>query len=363
MKTIHRIFFKNSSDMSEVESESVDLLITSPPYPMIEMWDSMFSSINEDIRIAFQNQDGKLAFSLIHKELDKVWKESTRVVKTGGIACINIGDATRTINKKFQLFTNHVRISDFFQQNGFIVLPCILWRKPTNSPNKFMGSGMLPPNAYVTLEHEYILIFRKGEENKKIPPKSENRYNSAYFWEERNKWFSDVWADIKGISQSLNNNNNNKLRERSAAFPSDLPYRLVNMFSNYGDTILDPFWGTGTTTLASMVCARNSIGYELNAEFMEIFKRNVKDIKKVSNSINEERIKNHLGFIKKYTTEGSETKYTANNYGFPVITQQEKNILFYSINNIREIDKIFELEYDIFKIEQKNKLVQSRLIL
>lgn len=349
MQTVHKLNFKNSSDMNEIDSDVVDLLITSPPYPMIEMWDSLFSANNEEIENALKQQNDKKAFNLMHEELNKVWKESVRVIKDGGIACINIGDATRTINNNFQLFPNHVKTSEFFQKNGFIELPCILWRKQTNSPNKFMGSGMLPPNAYITLEHEYILIFRKGQNKRKTPPKSKKRYNSAYFWEERNKWFSDVWDDIKGVSQSLNNSN--KLRERSAAFPLIIPYRLINMFSIQGDTVLDPFLGTGTTTLASMICARNSVGYELNSKFLDIFKDNLKDIKLVSNSIINERIIKHLEFVKNYTSNVKEIKYKATNYDFPVITQQEKEIFFYNIDKIINIDNGYKINYNNFKLE------------
>jgi len=355
METSHNINFKNSSNMVDTESESVDLLITSPPYPMIEMWDELFSSMNEDIKLALEEENSKLAFNLMHEELNKIWKESVRVMKQGGVVCINIGDATRTINKNFQLFPNHVRITDFFQKNGFIVLPSILWRKPTNSPTKFMGSGMLPPNAYVTLEHEYLLIFRKGEKKRKIPPKSEFRYNSAYFWEERNKWFSDTWVDVKGIKQNLVNNR--KLRERSAAYPLELPYRLINMFSMYGDTVLDPFWGTGTTSIAAMILARNSIGYEINPEFLELFTKNLKNVKELTESINLERFEKHVEFIKRYKKEKKEPKYTATNYDFPVITGQEVGIKFYKKDKIIEEDKNYKVIYNKFERESKTKVV------
>ena len=361
METTHQILFKNSNDMCEIESNTIDLIITSPPYPMIEMWDSLFSSFNIDIRDALKEQDGKRAYKLMHEELDKVWRESVRVLKEGGLACINIGDATRSINNNFQLYTNHIRISDFFQRNGFSVLPSILWRKPTNSPTKFMGSGMLPPNAYVTLEHEYILILRKGENKRKFQPKSEGRYKSAYFWEERNKWFSDIWSDIRGTSQSLNNNK--KLREKSAAFPLKIPYRVINMFSIYGDTILDPFWGIGTTSLAAMASARNSIGYEINPGFMEIFKRNAKDIKKLTNSITNSRITQHIEFIKKYVKTGKQINYNSINYKFPVITQQEKNLLLYSIKNCNKEGHSYLINHEKFEYDHKSKLIQSRLIL
>jgi len=352
METIHRVYFKDSSDMCELESDSIDLMITSPPYPMIEMWDSLFSSLNDEIRQALQEKDGRGAFNLMHNDLNKVWKEITRVLKPGGIACINIGDATRKISENFQLFPNHVKIINFFQNNDFIELPCILWRKPTNSPNKFLGSGMLPPNAYVTLEHEYILVFRKGDIKRELPPKSENRYQSAFFWEERNKWFSDIWEDIRGTSQNLNKNNVNqkKMRERSAAYPLELPYRLINMFSLYGDTILDPFWGTGTSSLAAMISARNSIGYEINSEFMDPFKRSIKKLKQLNNKVNKNRLNQHIEFVKRYRKDVKNINYTSVQYNFPVITKQETDILLYSIKNYSEDENEFILNHEKFNL-------------
>jgi len=350
MKTTHRVFFKDSYDMNEVESNSIDLIITSPPYPMIDMWDLHFSNSNDEIKQALEDGNGKKAFNIMHNQLEKVWKEVGRVLKVGGIVCINIGDATRTIKNNFQLFPNHVEITNFFYKNGFNELPCIIWRKPTNIPNKFLGSGMLPPNAYVTLEHEYILIFRKGKAKRKIPPKSENRYNSAFFWEERNNWFSEIWEDIRGISQNLlkENNNQRNLRDRSAAFPLELPYRLINMYSIYGDTVLDPFWGTGTTSLAAVISMRNSIGYEINSEFMEFFKKKINNAKKLNNDINKYRLNNHIKFIEKYRKEGKDIKYKSNYYKFPVITNQETEFLLYSIKNYEENRNKFVIHYEKF---------------
>ncbi len=354
MDTTHKVFFKNSSDMSELESNSVDLIITSPPYPMIEMWDFLFFNLNNEIKKTFEKENGKKLFELMHAELEKVWKEVARVLKLGGIACVNIGDATRKIGKTFQLYPNHVKITNYFQSKDFIELPCILWRKQTNSPNKFMGSGMLPPNAYITLEHEYILIFRKGDAKRDIQPKLENRYQSAFFWEERNKWFSDIWEDIKGASQILNKNDNNQkeLRERSASFPLEIPYRLINMFSLYEDTILDPFWGTGTTSLAAMISGRNSIGYEINSEFRDIFKKNIKNLKQLNLDINSNRINQHIDFIEKHRKQGKEIKYQSSQYKFPVITKQEINILLYYIKDFSVDGNKFILNHQKVELEQ-----------
>ena len=201
MKSSHKIIIGDARQLNSISDESVDLIVTSPPYPMIEMWDNVFSKLNPSIDDALKKNDGQKAFNLMHNELDKVWKECCRLLKPGCIACINIGDAVRTINGSFKMYSNHSRIINYMCNLGFDQLPDILWRKQTNAPNKFMGSGMLPACAYVTYEHEYILIFRKGE--KRVfnnNGEKENRRASAFFWEERNVWFSDVWNDLKGTT-------------------------------------------------------------------------------------------------------------------------------------------------------------------
>ena len=110
MFTNHKILFQNSSNLSKIDNNSVALMITSPPYPMIEMWDQMFSEQNTKIKEALNNKDGSIAFELMNQELDRVWNEVYRVLIPGGIACINIGDATRSIGENFQLFSSSTRI-------------------------------------------------------------------------------------------------------------------------------------------------------------------------------------------------------------------------------------------------------------
>lgn len=162
MITNHNIYIGASQQMCQTKDASIDLVVTSPPYPMIEMWDEVMGKQNPKI-FDYIGRQPDVAFELMHQELDKVWKECYRVMKPGGFLCINIGDATRTINGNFTLYNNHSRISKACLDLGFVGLPNIIWRKQTNAPNKFMGSGMLPCGAYVTLEHEWILIFRKGD--------------------------------------------------------------------------------------------------------------------------------------------------------------------------------------------------------
>ena len=345
LKTTHTIFYVDSDNMKELRDESVDLMITSPPYPMIEMWDGVFTQQNSEIGKALQSKDGNRAFELMNQLLDKVWNEVYRVVKPGGIVCINVGDATRTINGNFKLYPSHSRILSQCLKTGFQALPEILWRKQTNAPNKFMGSGMLPPGAYVTLEHEFILVLRKGgKRGFKREEDKLQRKRSGFFWEERNIWFSDVWMDLKGAKQNLDDE---KLRKRSAAFPFELAYRLVNMFSLKGDLILDPFLGTGTSMLAAMASCRDSVGYEIDPNFADAVAERTADIVASSNRYIGERLARHMEFVRKRTASGGTLKYRNENYGFPVMTKQEVGIL---VNDVREIrmlsNRQIELIYD-----------------
>jgi DNA modification methylase len=357
METCHQVFTGDSREMSNLKDNSVELTVTSPPYPMIEMWDDLFSELNSAVSEDLETGNGQDAFDKMHRELEKVWNEVSRVLVDGGIACINIGDATRKIDGSFRVFQNHSRIINSFEDLGFEPLPEILWRKPVNSGAKFMGSGMLPPNAYVTLEHEYILVFRNGKDSRSFEPGSERRYNSAYFWEERNQWFSDVWMDIKGELQNLDQN---ELRERSAAYPFEIPYRLINMYSVYGDTVLDPFWGTGTTSFAAAVAGRNSIGYELEEEFVQLFEERVDEIPEYSSQVIKQRLDSHEEFVEARLNDGEDFKYEANNYDFPVITKQEKPIQFYSASEINETKNGYNIlhqrvEDSGIDIESQNK--------
>ena len=325
METNHKILIGNSINMEAVSSESVDFMVTSPPYPMIEMWDEMFARQSPSVNKALEKGDGTNAFELMHQELDPTWNQIFRVLKPGGMACINIGDAVRTIDGQFALYPNHARVLSGLMQTGFTVLPAILWRKQTNAPNKFMGSGMLPPGAYATLEHEYILILRKGPRRTfTTDSQARIRRASAFFWEERNQWFSDLWTDLKGTSQGLDEPNT---RRRSAAFPFELPFRLINMFSVKGDTVLDPFAGTGTTMYAAMAAERNSIMVEKEALFADPMLSRRDTIIAAANTRNKSRLDNHLHFIAERERTRGSLKHKNTFYGFPVVTQQETRLV------------------------------------
>ena len=368
MKTIHQIFYRDARNLKEIPSGSVDLVVTSPPYPMIGMWDDVFGSQNAEIERALKAEDGKLAHELMHEILDSVWDEMFRVLKDGRFACINIGDATRKVGGDFCLYPNHARVLNYLLSIGFSALPDILWRKQTNAPNKFMGSGMLPAGAYVTLEHEYILILRKGSKREfKTECEKQNRRESALFWEERNIWYSDVWTDIKGTGQRLSvrdgfetngdgfETNEDTRRDRfttcpsrlrSAAFPYDLAYRLVNMYSVKGDVILDPFLGTGTTIAAAMTSGRNSFGVEIDKSFQQTIRPMARQIVDFSNDYLRDRLRRHFEFVEDRIQTSGPLKYTNRYYECPVVTSQEQSILLNDLNEVRESDdNIFEVMY------------------
>jgi modification methylase len=339
----HRVRFDDSRNMKDVVSQSIHLVVTSPPYPMIEMWDELFCR-QPSIRSALDRQNGIKAFELMHRRLDRVWDELHRVLIPGGIACINIGDATRTLKDKFALYPNHSRILSHMLGLGFSNLPNILWRKPTNAPNKYMGSGMMPPGAYVTLEHEYILVFRKGDK-RSFDTKEEkiNRRRSAFFWEERNQWFSDVWMDLKGARQ---NTGDKKLRARSGAFPFELAYRLIGMFSVMADTVLDPFLGSGTTLFAAAAAGRNSLGYEVDEAFQPMIARGCRLAVERGRRRVEARIDGHRRFIRERKAAGKPVKYTNRVYGFPVVTRQETELMMPLPVELRETAaNRFEVDY------------------
>jgi len=275
MPTQHRVILGSSQQMSELADGSVQLMITSPPYPMIEMWDDLFAGADPKIAELWRKlkagggeETVAQIYDAMHGYLGEVWRETFRVLIDGGIACINIGDATRRLNGKFKLFPNHARVTEICEKIGFTALPYILWKKPTNKPSykgkgAFLGSGFLPPNAYVTLDCEFILLFRKGN-LRKFPPHDPKRYGSAFTKPQRDEWFSQIWT-LKGTRQTLG-----ELERRTAAFPDEIAERLIRMFSIEGDTVLDPFLGSGTTVKAAMQNGRNSVGYELDPNLLSI---------------------------------------------------------------------------------------------
>ncbi len=256
-----KVVIGDSRRMTEVTGESVHLVVTSPPYPMVSIWDGLFDEVSAT------------TYDLMHEYLNQTWREVARVLIQGGIACINIGDATRTRDGVFHLYPNHSRVIENFETMGFITLPYILWKKPTTKPHykgkgAFLGSGFLPPNAYVTIDMEYVLIFRKGSP-RTFPAKDPMRYKSRFSKKQRDEWFSQVWT-VPGARQSITG-----VERRIASFPDEIPRRLISMFSILDDVVLDPFLGSGTTLKAAIGLGRGFVGYEKQTQMKDIIRERV----------------------------------------------------------------------------------------
>jgi DNA modification methylase len=323
VETRHRILEGDARDLAALSHESVHLVVTSPPYPMIAMWDAAFTELDPQIgeRIAVDDPIAALdAFEGMHGILDAAWSECARVLAPGGMLCIDIGDATRTVGGRFRCYPNAARITATVMRLGFDPLPAIVWRKPTNAPNKFMGSGMLPPGAYVTYEHEHVLLFRKGSPRVfRTDEDRGRRARSAYFWEERNVWFSDLWT-LGSVAQSLDDSD----RPRSGAFPFELAFRLVAMFSLYGDVVLDPFVGTGTTCRAALALGRSSVGIERSPSLAAAARGSLRDIAEGAARV-ARRLSDHETFLR-----GRTLKHWNDVLGLAVTTTQETALELWS---------------------------------
>lgn len=301
------------------------LVVTSPPYPMIGMWDESFSAQSDEIRNALAAEDGQAAFDAMHGILDEVWRLCHEMLVEGGLVCVNIGDAVRTVRGSFRLYPNAARALAGLEAAGFTALPPVVWRKPTNSPTKFMGSGMLPGGAYVTLEHEMILIARKGGLRR---PRTETerarRRRSAIFWEERNEWYSDLWM-LKGVRQALGPADRGGLRERSAAFPLEIAYRLIAMHSWMGDLVVDPFAGTGTTAAAAAALARSSLSLDRDPSLVSAAARWLGEGETVRTlgQRSRGRLSDHGQFVR---ARDRHPGHLNRPYGFPVVTSQETDL-------------------------------------
>ncbi len=241
-----RLLRGDARRLDGVAAGSVHLVVTSPPYPMIPQWDALFRALGADDYVGMQ------------RVLAEAWAACHRVLVPGGILAVNIGDALRTVDGAFRLWPNHAHTLADAERVGFHPLPYVLWKKPTNKPNAFLGSGFVPPNAYVTLDCEYVLLFRKGR-LRRLPPHDPARAQSRFSRAERDRWFSQVWSDVRGAPQATPGG-------RSGAFPLAIPERLVRMFSLVGETVLDPFAGTGTTLDAAVRWGRNAVGVEWDPE-------------------------------------------------------------------------------------------------
>jgi site-specific DNA-methyltransferase (adenine-specific) len=250
IKSKHKIVFGDSRNMSQVEDRSVHLIITSPPYWQLKDYD------HRD-QIGFDDK-----YEDYINNLNLVWFECHRVLHQGCKLCVNIGDqfARSVYYGRYKVIPIRTEIIKFCEYIGFDYMGAIIWQKVTTSNTTggatVMGSYPYPRNGILKLDYEFILIFKKL--GKSPPPSSESKSLSKLTNEEWNEYFTGHW-----------NFGGEKQNGHIAMFPEELPKRLIKMYSFKGETILDPFLGSGTTTLAAKNLKRHSIGYEINKSFKE----------------------------------------------------------------------------------------------
>jgi len=253
MKTWHKIIIGDSRQMKEVTDESVHLIITSSPY-----W--QLKDYGNGKQIGFNDN-----YEDYINHLNLVWKECERVLHNGCRLCVNIGDqfARAVYYGRYKVIPIRTEIIKFCETIGFDYMGAIIWQKVTTCHTTggatIMGSFPYPRNGIVKLDYEFILIFKKYGNPPRVS--KEIKEKSKLTQEEWNQYFSGHW-NFSGEKQD----------KHLAMFPEELPKRLIKMFSFVGDTVLDPFLGSGTTSLASKNLYRNSVGYEINENFLPIIK-------------------------------------------------------------------------------------------
>lgn len=252
-KTKHTVINGDSRNLSLIDNESVQLIITSPPY-----WQLKDYGNNSQIGYNDSYED-------YINNLNLVWDECYRILSPGCRICINIGDqfARSVYYGRYKVIPIRTEIIKFCETIGLDYMGAIIWQKVTNSNTSggasIMGSFPYPRNGILKLDYEFILLFKKPGEAPK--PSIEQKKSSEISKEEWNQYFTGHW-NFGGAKQD----------GHIAMFPEELPYRLIKMFSFAGETVFDPFLGSGTTSLASKKLGRNSVGYEINPDYIDIIK-------------------------------------------------------------------------------------------
>lgn len=253
--TNHVLRLGDARDLSFIDDASVHLVITSPPYFNLKRYnehDDQLGHIDD--------------YQKFLDQLDDVWRHCFRILVPGGRLVCNVGDvcvARRQNKGRHLVIPLHADISVRARSIGFDYLTPILWNKISNAQFEASGNGggflgkPYEPNAIIKNDIEYILMLRKHGAYRK--PSDDQRAMSRLTKEEQAEWFQPIWTGLTGAST----------RNHPAPFPVELAYRLIRMFSFTGDTVVDPFNGTGTTTVAAINANRNSIGNELDSSYFD----------------------------------------------------------------------------------------------
>ncbi len=268
--TRHRLHLGDARKLTWIPSESVHLVVTSPPYFTLK---------------TYARRDGQMAeiddYEHFLDELDKVWRECARVLVPGGRICCVVGDVcvSRRRGGRHYVLPLHADIQVRARKNKLDSLTPILWSKISNGANEAEGNGAgfygkpYQPGAVVKNDIEYILFMRKGSEYRS--PEPLQKALSMLTKQEMQSWLRSPWTDVPGAST----------REHPAPFPVTVAERLIKLFSFAGDTILDPFVGTGSTMVAAIAAGRNSIGNDIEPSYLNIAKRRVETNLKIPRTI------------------------------------------------------------------------------
>jgi DNA modification methylase len=261
-RTTHRLHQGDARDLSWIPDNSVHLVVTSPPYWTLKQ----YAAGNPGQMGHFDNYDRFLA------ELDGAWKECARVLVGGGRVCCVVGDVciSRKRGGRHYLVPLHADIQVRARKLGLDCLMPILWHKIANGATEVEGNGAgfygkpYQPGGIIKNDIEYILFFRKGGEYRSV--QRLQKALSMLTKEEMKSWQRSIWTDIRGASTRDGH---------PAPYPVELAERLIKLFSFAGDTILDPFAGTGSTSQAAIMAGRNSIANEIEPAYVEIARQRI----------------------------------------------------------------------------------------
>jgi excisionase family DNA binding protein len=256
--TTHRIYRGDARRLRQLDGESVDVVVTSPPY---------FNLVEYAGNRGTPGQLGDFdEYQDFLDQLDQVWRRCFDLLVPGGRLCIVVGDVclSRRQAGRHHVLPLHADIAARCRTIGYDYLTPILWSKIANMATEVGGSARFlgkpyEPNGVIKNDVEYILLLRKPGSYRK--PSIHQRALSLLDADDHRRWYRSVWTDLPGESRKAGH---------PAPFPAELAYRLISMFSFVGDTVLDPFWGTGSTTVAAIRAARHSVGFDIEPEYLNI---------------------------------------------------------------------------------------------
>lgn len=259
----HELYQRDARNLSMIDDKSIELVVTSPPYFNLKEYENGTGG---------DDQLGDIAdYESFNTEIDTVWRECYEKLQPGGRLCVVVGDVLRSRSEygRHRVLPLHATIQEHAREIGFDNLAPIIWYKIGNASlesganARFLGKPY-EPGAVVKNDIEYVLLFRKPGGYRS--PSIEKRILSAIEADEHQTMFRQLWDDITGERQ----------RDHPAPYPVALAERLIRMFSFAGDTVLDPFAGTGSTAVAASRCGRNSISTELEKKYVDIAEERIK---------------------------------------------------------------------------------------